>query len=440
MRCALPITALLVWLVLALVPGVRLAAQEDAGGDDPAGVDALFDAPAGSTGESSGSADPGDDGDERDEGDESAPSGTVLDELLEPDPLSVRADMRVAVGYSGGWTADGDGLGAYDQLPLIALASGLDLSVTFSSILSLSQSMRVTWPDYELAVTKLVIDYTVADLAFVTAGLTNVVWGRSPTYPHTNLPGRRAANPLSAPATTGAMVVRTRIPIGVGGLEMLLQNRAEYQPAPSTPGVEYLGVGVAYNLALESFDLDTGAYYQRGMPGRAFLAVATTLTDRIELYAEGSVSDERLRVDDTGPVLTVPANNPDFGASVGAVVSLFDGNADLNLEYFYNGEEGAATVSGSRFPLLWGHNMALNLDTDFGGSSLRLRAGVRHNPSLGSGVIAPVLTWRPGSHLAIDLTGAWIWGDANRGYATANPDPLDRSLVLAGTVTVSGRM
>ncbi len=439
MRCVLLVTALAIALVI--VPGPRIAAQEDARGDDPAGVDGLFDAPAESGEDSSDSADGSDDaGDEPGEGDEPTPSGTVLDELLESDPLGVRADVRVAVGYSGGWTADHDGPGGYDQLPLIGLASGLDLSVTFSSILSLSQSMRVTWPAYELAVDELVIDYTVADVAFVTAGLTNVVWGRSPTYPHTNLPGRRAANPLSAPATTGAMVVRTRIPIGVGGVDLLLQNRAEYQPEPSTPGVEYMGAGVAYNLALESFDLDTGVYYQRGMPGRAFVAAATTLTDWIELYAEGSVSDDRLRADDTGPILNVPANNPDFGASLGGVLSLFGGSADLNLEYFYNGEEGAATVIGSRFPLFWGHNVALNLDTDFGGSLLRLRAGVRYNPSLESGVVAPVLTWRPGSHLAVDLTGAWIWGDPDRGYAAANPDPLDRLLVLAGTVTVSGRM
>lgn len=440
--------AILIVLALTLAPATHLPAQDDPPAVDADSIDDLFGTEDDE--DSSGDAEPdAPDSSGDSAADDPAATGTVLDELLEPEPLAVAADLRVAAGYSGGWS---DGFRAYDQLPVITLASGLDLSLTFSSILKLTQSVRVAWPAYELEVNELVVDYTPADALFVTAGLTRVVWGRSPTFPHANLPQRRAANPLTPAGTTGALVVRARVPVGIGGVELLVQNKAEYQQAPSTPRVERIAAGLAYNLAVERFDLDAGAYYQRGLPGRAFVAAATTVTDWFELYGEATVADDRLRADPTGPEaagdgevelapgVRVYDNNPDYAASAGAVFSLADGLADLNVEYFYNGEESEGAVAGSRFPLLWGHNAALNVDTDFRGSPLRLRAGVRYNASLVSGVLAPRLTYRPGAHVAIDALGAYIWGDPEAGYAAANPDPLDRALLFALTVTVSGRM
>ncbi len=443
-------SALLVVLALTVATAPHVPAQDDPPPVDAESIDDLFGA------EDDGSADeepdaPGSSGEsaDGDSADGPADTRTVLDELLAPEPLAVVADLRVAAGYSGGWS---DRFDSYDQLPVITLASGLDLSLTFSSILELTQSVRVAWPAYELVVDELVVDYTPTDTLFLTAGLTRVVWGRSPTFPHANLPQRRAANPLSPAEATGALVLRARVPVGIGGFELLLQNKAEYQEEPSTPRVERIAAGLAYNLAVESFDLDAGAYYQRGMPGRAFLAAATTVTDWFELYGEATVADDRLRADPTGPEraadgeveltpgVRVYDNNPDYAASAGAVFSLAGGLADLNVEYFYNGEESEGTVVGSRFPLLWGHNAALNVDTDFDGLPLRLRAGMRYNVNLASGLFAPRLTYRPGSHVAVDAVGAYIWGDPEAGYAAANPDPLDRSLVFALTVTVSGRM
>ena len=90
------------------------------------------------------------------------------------------------------------------------------------------------------------------------------------------------------------------IPIGIGGFELLLQDKSEYRENTGSISGERIGVGVRYNYAQERIDIAAGGYYQRGLSGRFFVNGTTTITDWLELYAEGVVADSRLREDDTG--------------------------------------------------------------------------------------------------------------------------------------------
>ena len=347
--------------------------------------------------------------------------------------------MRFTGGYSPGWTEPlGTGGGEYDDLPVVELSSGIDLLLTISPALSISQKYRFEYPDYDFEIAELALDYTLRDAAFLTFGLTRVAWGRSPSFPFANLPGREAPAPLGPDEDENTIVARAVIPIGIGGIELLAQNRSAYQADIDAPRADRVGVGAKYNWARERLDLDIGGYYQAGMPGRLFVSGQTTATDWLEVYAEALYADDRLRADDTVPESAEADNNPDFAAAAGVVVGLFENSLDLNAEYFYNGEELTGEVDGGWFPLFHGHNAALNLDYRIPESPLRLRAAYRYNETFGSSVFAPRLTIEAARHLTVDLAAGLLWGPADAGHRAENPDDNDRPAFAAVTFTLHG--
>lgn len=408
-------------LVALLLASATAVAQEVPERDEPVDIDDLF-------------GDPPPEGEESEQPSTQDSESPVLSRLLESDPVRLEVSGRVVAGYSPGWSAPLGSPGTYEDLPIVDLSSRIDLAITVSERLRISHSFAFAYPEYELAVKELALDYSVAEAAYVTLGLRRVVWGRSPSFPFANIIQREADEPLGPAESTGTIVARVQLPLGVGGFEFLAQNKARYQPDPDSPDPERIGFGAKYNFAHPAIDLDAGAYYQAGLHGRLFVSGTTTVADWLELYGEAVAADARLRLDDTGDYEA----NPDFGASLGVIVGLWENNVDLNAEYYYNGEETENGVAGASFPLFWGHNVAANADVRFPDSPFRLRAGYRHNIATNSGLVAPRLTVNLMRHVTLDLVGGLFWGEPDEGYRAHNPDPLDRPAFLTVTLSLHG--
>ena len=446
-------------ILIALVSQLRLHAQSAE--EFPEDIDGLFSAEqndAASNSESSSES-------------ESADSAlSVLESVTPSERLDASANFRISGGYSPGWDEQIGALGRHRGLAVVEVASGFNLQYNVSDNFSVRQRAKVEYPDYEPELTEFSFDLVVAQRVFVTAGLLRVNWGRSPNFPVANVLNRRADTTLSSVDTQNSIVARIVIPIGVGGIELVLQNKDEYHSNPDQPRGDRIGAGVKYNLAIPRLDVDFGGYYQRGLRTRLFTSLSTTLNDWLELYAQGVYADSRFTLDETGPYVSLRAgergpnglplssngneiprglveiapgrfisdNNPDYAVGLGLVSSLLQNAIDLNIEYLYNGEETENVVSGARFPLFWGHNFALNLDWDIPNTPMRLRAGVRHNASLDSTLILPRLTISVVKNLQVEIFGATLLGQSGTGYQTENPDELDRATFFGFAATVSG--
>ncbi len=435
---------------------VPLPADEPGSADEPLDVDGLFD-----TEQETEQEDEADDPSQDEAQDETV---TVLDRLQEQDPVDLGANTRLVFGYSPGWSASLGTEGSYEDLVLLNLTSAIDLTLRISKVLEVTQAFSFAYPSYEFRVTKLALDYAIQDAVFLKLGRTRLNWGRSPNFAYTNLLHRQAENPLSEPAPDRTLVGRVSVPIGIGGVEAVIQSKAEYHEDPSSPSPDSFGYGMKFNLARERVDLDVGAYYQRGLSGRAFVSGTTTVFDWLELYGEALVADERVRLDPTGPYageeepttasgdpiedgeveiapdMVIPTNNPDYAAGLGMVIGLFDNNLDLNAEYLYNGEETEAIADGAPFPLFWGHNFAANADWSFPDTPLRLRIAYRYSHTFGSSMLLPRLTIDAFRHTTVDVGGGMLWGAPDSGYRANNPDTADRSTFFAVTVTLNGKL
>lgn len=443
--------ALFAGLVVA-APGFPPAAsaQEPSSPEEGLDVDGLFESDE-ETDDGAGDTDEGEDGDDEEGGSSPPP---VMSRLEERDPVDLEASVRFTGGYSPGWSEPLGSGGDYEDLPVVELSSSLSLLFSISPALSISQEFSFAYPDYDFEVKELAMDYNLADTAFLTFGLKRINWGRSPNFAFANVPQRQAESPLGPDESENTIVARASVPVDVGGIELLAQNKAEYHEDLDAPSAEHVGFGAKYNWAGEHLDLDLGGYYQSGLAGRLFASGTTTVADWLELYGEGVVADGRLRADDTlpeqdgvadGKVRIAPGhvisdNNPDFGAALGVVAGLFDNSLDLNAEYYYNGEETEGEVAGARFPLFYGHNLALNADYRVPDSPVRLRAAHRYNETFDSSFFAPRITVDVARHLTFDAIGGMLWGTEDAGYRAENPDDGDRPTFVAFTLTLHGQI
>ena len=392
------------------------------------------------------------------------PQLPLLERLQENSPLKFGGDFRFTGGYSPGLSLMIGSGGDYLPAAVLDTNAGINLTLGISPVLEVTNKFRFAYPDYQIKVTELSMEYDFQNFAYLTVGLKRINWGRAFNFGFANILHRQADSPLGEVDSQQTLISRLVIPIGIGGFELLLQDKSEYREDADSISGERIGIGAKYNFARERIDLAVGGYYQRGLSGRVFVTGTTTITDWLELYAEGVAVDSRLRQDDTGfyagvaepttasgdpvkegwveiaPDVVVKDNDPDFGACIGVVVGLLDNSLELNGEYYYNGEETENTVSGARFPLFWGHNIALNADYKVDNTPLRLRIGYRYNSALESSFILPRLTIDVLRHMTVDMAGGLFWGPDDAGYQAHNPDELDRPAFLTLTVTFHGKL
>ena len=430
------ITRLLVFAAALLVLSSAAWSQVP---DDPAeyiDVDSLFEAPDDDAQNGSGSAD--------------GPSGTVLDDVLEREPFELGANIRLALGYSPGltelpWLSEP----RFHGVPVLDLGIKLSARYTFSRALTVRQRLEVSYPDYQLDVTELAVDYSFKDQLFLSAGLQRLSWGRSPNYPFADLTNRRADKSTGVDESSGKIMLRATLPLGIGGLQAVAISKDDYVADPAMPTAEELGYGLLADIAADRIDLDLGVYYQRDLNTRAFAAANTTLSQSVEVYVEGLVAVDWQNIYATTveqpvvelrPGATKRDNPIDLSAAVGVVITLFSSTTDLNLEYFFNGEESENTVADARWPLFYGHNVAVNILADIPDTPVRLQVKAEHNFFHRSGIVAPaiILETGPNVNLSIGLVG--VYGPDGEAYVEFNPDPEGRALYMVASLVFSGKI
>jgi hypothetical protein len=437
-----------------------VGAQETSSSEDTSfDVDSLFEGDETTEEETEEEQEPAEE-----ETEEETSKTPLLERVQEETPSRLGGNFRFIAGYSPGISEMLGKGGEYSPLAIVEISSLINLLFTVSPVLEVSNKFKFTYPEFEFKITELAMDYDIQDWAYLNLGLKRINWGRSPNFSFANIIHREADNPLGTVDDLPPFIGRVVIPIGVGGFEFLIQNKAEYHENGVTLSGKGLGIGAKYNFARERIDITLGGYYQRGLKGRVFLNGTTTITDWLEMYAEGVYVDARLRGDDTGPyadeeepttasgepikdgwIEIAPDivrydNNPDFGASIGFVVGLFENNFEFNGEYYYNGEEAENEIDGARFPIFWGHNIALNTDLTIPKTPLRLRMGYRFNNTLNSHFFLLRLTIDPWRHVTMDVIGGLVGGPDNAGYGANNPDELNRPAFLSFTITVHGKI
>jgi len=426
-------------LVAALVATVRAAADDGTTATD---IDSLFDDPGNTTTNTDGESGNGDDaGPDSEDGD-------IVSELLRRDPLEVHGDFSARLGYSGGidqypW----EGEATFSGLPVLNLSAGLTLRFNLSSAFFVRQRIAVTYPDYELSLRELAFHYSIGDRLFLALGRQRISWGRSPNYPFTDLPNRLSDDPVGINDGTRDLLLSASVPIGVGGVQLIVQHRSEYSPAGELPGVEALGYGAKLNLATQMFDLDVGGYYQRDLDTRLFASVNGTAAESLEVYGEALVAIDWSGIGpdavppqpvELWPGMTVSDTPVDFSVGIGGILSMCDGRADLNVEYYRSGEESETSVVAAQFPLFYGHNLVVNVDGRFRNERWRYLGKVEHNFTHGSGVCALALTTDLLPNLTSLVTAGAIYGPPGGGYRTASPDPDDRALFAAIMIGLNG--
>ncbi|MCL2231314.1 MAG: hypothetical protein FWC01_09490, partial [Treponema sp.] len=207
----------------------------------------------------------------------------------------------------------------------------------------------------------------------------------SPNFGFTNLLSRIPSRIDGfVPAQGSSYMMKLDVPVGIGGLQMLVLTRAGEHPSR-----EYFGYGGKFNLAFNWADFNLGVFYQDYMATRSFLSVKTNLF-KTDIYNEWLLAYNN-HTD----------NSVKFAFNIGLTKSFFDNKLEINAEYFYNGEEATFYYrpesdfrEEESLPFIKGHNFAFNLLFRLGGNlnprlftrllygdeSVSLVAGFRINP------------------------------------------------------------
>ncbi len=316
-------------------------------------------------------------------------------------------------------------------------AVGMDIRADFilmtyiNENFKVRQVFRMNLPAFAISVDELWGEYNIFSKAYFKIGRFEDKWGISPNYSYTNLLAR---TPAERDYVRGkAFTMKVNAPIGIGGIQFVTLGRMETGWTDLTSlRPSDLGYGFKYNYAREYLDLDLGALYQGEMPLRAFLSAKTTLW-KTELYSEGLVALEE------------GERFPLFSGSVGLVQGFWGDRFLMNLEYFYNGEEGISFVVDDDLvlpyeeisPFLFGHNLALNL---YFRPSGRFYLGLQSqfNMTEKTGKLIPGMSYNIAPGLEASLAVPFAVGGRQGSYYRENYDLYGRPFALALGLTLRG--
>jgi hypothetical protein len=402
-------------------------------------LDSLFDEPGegaenNSEGEEGGAIAGGN---ENSEPEPPAPVG-----LIKKEGMTFTANYSFTAGYSPGWSEApwfwNSDSPEFSQLVAAKMKSSLSLNFQISPSFRVFQSLSFSFPGYDsdlfsgfdLSMGDFFCDYTLQDKVYFRIGKHNVNWGISRNYPYTNLPVR-------IPEGSGggdAYAVKTDIPLGVGGFQLLVLARTGFFEDIRSPRAEEAAYGAKYNLALPAADTDFGIFYHKDMRLRAMVSVKATLWEKWETYGEGLVSLDQKSLDD-----------PVFAGGVGFFNDFFGGKLTVNGEYFFNGERYTNYLQDEDdifeeeiVPFIYGHNVALNLIGRPVKGSFRLFIRWLHNFSEGSGQIVPGFSLRPFENMSLNVAFPLALGGRNGTYYDKNADQLNRPFSAVIALTFSG--
>ncbi|MDR1251131.1 MAG: hypothetical protein LBK62_03085 [Treponema sp.] len=333
---------------------------------------------------------PPDNATEENIGDDS--DGFMVSSLIRRRGFTFEAAYGFSGGIAPGWNEapwfSGDRVFTFS--PGVKMKASLGLDVQISEVFRVKNVVQFEIPKFSFSLGDFFFDYTLYNLVFVRGGKYGLTWGISPNYHFTNLLARV---PPGSPGGE-SFILKAEIPIGVGGIQVLGQTRANLMGGV-IPGREDIGLGGKYNLALRWADIDLGAYYQKGMPPRSFLSIKTTI-GRTELYHEWMVAFNFENASQTSAA-----------ANIGFARDFFDSRLTVNGELLFNAEENAWWYNPETdirdaytSPFIDGLSGALNLLYRIGGwGNPRVFAQLLYAPMEYSAQFVPGFRLNPWSHI-----------------------------------------
>ena len=292
-------------------------------------------------------------------------------------------------------------------------------------------------PNLSLNLQEFFFDYSLYDRIFVRGGKYDLSWGISPNYNFTNLLSRIPADSYGG----DSYILKADVPAGIGGFQVLALTRADIIHGTTIKSGD-IAYGGKYNLAVRSFDMDTGAFYQEEMPLRWFMSLKTTI-GITELYSEGLCA---INFDEQPPSLSGAAN-------LGCTRDFFDGRLSTNGELFYNAEKNAfwyrpeTTLRAAEItPFIDGLNVAVNLLYRFKvKADPRFFIQARYSPLQNSAQFIPGFRLNPWSNVEFYFAVPMALGNKDGYYYnntfitdTANNKPVPFCVMFL--VTLKGDM
>ena len=433
---------LLFGLSLCAVP---LTAQDEQGASDllDDDVDSLFDE-SGSEETDTASGDEGKDNDKELEKSESEDSdseesakdeGDLLSELEKKPGFTFTARYNFRAGYTLDWNfRPWEWKSTTDHVVRNKAIAGLNSTFSFdvqlTPELEVTQKIDIGFADFRPDMREFYADYRIGNEVFFRLGLQGLSWGRSRSYPFTNIVSR------TPPGEGGGdmYAIKMNVPVGIGGIETVALTRKSFVDDFDDPSISDIGIGAKYNLALPAADIDIGTFFHRKLKYRSFYSVKTTLFDRLEVYQEGMLGVD-LQENYAGMSFAEVLESLDGSASIGFYDDYINNRLKVNVEYFFNGE-----TAGNAFdlddeldeeeeepsPFIYGHNTALTLSYKPGSSSLRLGARYKHNFNEQTGYLAPGLTFSPLPDVRVSIAAPMVVGGKNGAYYQDNKNKLFR--------------
>ncbi|MDR0585269.1 MAG: hypothetical protein LBG57_13125 [Treponema sp.] len=346
--------------------------------EEPSDIDALFDEPDTSEEEDESSGDS---------------EGFTVSALVRRRGFTFDASFGFSGGIAPGWNEapwfpEEDSVFTFS--PGVKMTASLGLDLQISEVFRVKTGVGFEIPKFAFTLKDFFFDYIFYNAVFVRGGKYALTWGISPNYQFTNLLARVPAGGPSG----DSFILKADIPIGIGGIQVLGQTRANLMGG-AIPSGESIGLGGKYNLALRWADFDLGAFYQKNMPPRSFLSIKTTIGNT-ELYHEWMIA---FNFDEFS--MTSGA------ANIGFAHDFFDSRLSLNGELFFNAEENAwGYIQETNLreaytsPFIDGLNLALNLLYRIDGrGNPRIFTQFLYAPMENSAQFVPGFRLNPWSHI-----------------------------------------
>ncbi|MCL1814851.1 MAG: hypothetical protein FWG27_03390 [Treponema sp.] len=351
--------------------------------------------------------------------------------------------MEAAYGFIGGFAPGWSEApwyeeeGEYSYILGARMDALLSMKLALSDVLSVKNSFLFSVPEKDwFTLKEFYFEYNFLDVAFVQAGLCEIAWGISPFFPYTNLPSRIPTSEKTGDAYLG----RVRIPIGIGGLELLGLTRPKYLDAVNSPSINEISYGAKYNLAFEGADINAGLLYYKDMPLRFFVSLKTTLGNT-ELYAEGLAAVSYETWDEAC-----------FSGSFGFLKDFFKGSLTLTGEIFYNGEPDSYwwrpktdILDEDAVDLFTGLNGAMAFIIRPGIIGMRIFGQCLYTYEKESFWLVPGISIKPGDLFTISLSAPMALGrrydkNENRNYYRSNGDKDDRPFSIVLGITLNRKV
>ncbi|GHU48847.1 hypothetical protein FACS1894200_06660 [Spirochaetia bacterium] len=421
-------------VLLCAVAFSILTAQEDGSDLFDWDIDSLFDEP------------PPPDAAETPERSEPVVPDNILSSLIARPGITLDSSFDISAGIAPGysetpWNWDEDHEKSYSNIIGAKMGASIGLTVQISESLRIKSSAKFSIPDAPtFTLNEFFFDYNWENNAFLRGGRYDLNWGLSPNFAFANLLSRVPPPDPDKPNSGGgdAYIVKTDIPIGIGGIQLLAMTRTGMVKDMTDMDSDEIGFGSKYNLAFTWADIDMGAFYHKTMPLRGFASIKTTLPWNMELYTEG--------------ILTVAHETWDwderqYSGTVGFLQKFFGEIVSLNGEVFYNGEndsfwyalEDSITQKDAHVsPFIKGLNLALNIEYSTGlWKSLRFFTQCLYSVEETSTQLVPGLRFDPFKHVVVTLAVPMALGSREGTYYTKNVDKESRPFSVMLGVTIN---